>query len=271
MKIQTVIDEMSPQLAKTFQQRAGVKQFIEKYADIDTNEFNWISFCKDINEYGCFMFGFALIRRLLQEGLYVGPYKNELYARLDDYSIIGKQKTASLKDIMCGDRISQQIIYPNVKRNTLQCYSFAYVNTDNAFIIHMLEKYLKENTTHVRFYPRVVLDEFGKSFESYENAVTSVSDFSATTMFKQANYYKTYFHDNEEMRRTGIKLVVNFYRWLVRSNPEHSFFENEFHMSDRLLFNHSLSELIDRGFYFTTLNPANIPYGKEVSITTDVP
>jgi len=113
---------MSPQLAKTFQQRAGVKQFIEKYADIDTNEFNWISFCKDINEYGCFMFGFALIRRLLQEGLYVGPYKNELYARLDDYSIIGKQKTASLKDIMCGDRISQQIIYPNVKRNTLQCY-----------------------------------------------------------------------------------------------------------------------------------------------------
>ena len=263
MKVQTVIDELTPQMAKSFRNRTGVKQFIEKYSDKDTDEIDWVPFCEDVKKYGCFMFGFTLIRKLLHDGLYIGSYKDDLYSRLEDYSIIGKQRTTSLKDIMCGDRISQQIIFPNEKKSALQCYSFAYVSTDNVFVIHIIELYLREAKTHGRNCQRNIINEFGRSLGKYDSHITSVTDFTASTMFAQTDYYRTHFRDDEELRTMSIRFVINFYRWLVRSNPEHNYFENEFHMSDRLLFNKRLSELIERDFYFTTLNPANIPYGKE--------
>ena len=263
MKLQTIMDEIAPLVSQNTLGSTGVKAFIGKYSGIDTDDVEWVDICRDAETYGCYKYSFLLMVRLLQKRAYHGRYADKLYRNLPKYERMRHQRSMRLVDAMCGSQIDQQVIYINEKPNSQQWFSFSYINTTNPFIIDVFESHLNSMVAHGRWCPREVAYVFGKSLGIYEDDVHTVADFTATTMFEQADFYKTYFKGNEDMRRAGLKFVVNFYRWLVRNHPDYSYFENEFHMSEKLLFNNRLSELLERDFYFTTLNPTNIPYGKK--------
>ena len=263
MKLQTIMDEIAPSVSKSTLVRTETQRFISKYSDMDTEDIDWEEICRAVETYGCYKYGFLLMVQLLRDGVYHGSHAGKLYRNLPTYEKMLHQRNTLLTDAMCGNRIEQQVIYINERPHSQQWFSFTYIDTANPFIVDIFESHLNSMNAHGRWCPRKVAEVFGKSLGKYENEVHFATDFNATMMFEQTDFYKKQFNDNEDMRRAGLKFVVNFYRWLVRSNPEHDYFENEFHMSDRLLFNNRLSELIERDFYFTTLNPANIPYGKE--------
>lgn len=263
MKIQTIMDEIAPSVSKSTLARTSTQAFINKYSDMNTEDVDWEDICCDVETWGCYKYGFLLMVQLLRDRAYHGSHADKLYRNLPTYEKMLHQRNTLLTDAMCGSRIEQQAVYINEKPSSQQWFSFTYVDTTNSFIVDIFKRHLNSTKAHGRWCPRAVAEVFGKSLGKYENEVHSVTDFNATMLFEQTGFYRKQFGDDEDMRKAGLKFVVNFYRWLVRSNPEHNYFENEFHMSDRLLFNNRLSELIERDFYFTTLNPANIPYGKK--------
>lgn len=263
MKIQTIMDEIAPSVSTSTFRKTSTQAFINKYSNMNTEDLDWVEVCFDVEKWGCYKYGFLLMVQLLRVGAYHGSYADKLYRNLSKYEKMLHQRNILLIDAMCGSHIEQQAIYVNKKQNSQPWFSFTYVDTMNSFIVDILESHLNSIIAHGRWCPRTVAKVFGKSLGKYENEIRSATDFNATMLFEQTDFYKKQYNDDEDMRRAGLKFVVNFYRWLVRSNPEHNYFENEFHMSDRLLFNNRLSELIERDFYFTTLNPTNIPYGKK--------
>lgn len=263
MRVQTIIDEIAPFVSKSTLARTGIQGFISKYSDMDTEDIDWEEFCHAVETYGCYKYGLLLMVQLLRDGVYHGSHADILYRNLPIYEKMVHQKHHLFADVMCGDRIEQQAIYVNETPSSQQCFSFRYIDTTNPFIVDICEFHLNSMYAHGHCCPRKVAEVFGKSLGKYEDEVHSATDFNAAMMFEQIGFYKKQFADDNGMRSAGLKFVLNFYRWLVRSNPEHNYFENEFHMSDRLLFSNRLSELIEKDFYFTTLNPANIPYGKE--------
>ena len=137
------------------------------------------------------------------------------------------------------------------------------MNTENKLIKQLVQRHVNEGRNRSRWFPRPIIEVFEESFGKYRNKIYSIADFTSKTLFTQAEFYKQHFANDPENRIGGLKAVVNFYRWLVREYPDHDFFANDFSMSEHLLFNQLLSELLERNFYFTTLNPNNIPYGKE--------
>lgn len=263
MKLQTIIDEIAPSVSQSTFRNTKAQDFINKYSDMVAEDVDWEVVCHDVETYGCYKYGFLFMIQLLREGVYHGSHADKLYRNLPIYEKMLHQRNTCLTDAMCGSRIEQQVLYVNVHSGSRNWFSYTYIDTVNPFIIDIFEEHLNSMNAHGRWCPRKVAEVFGKSLGKYENEVHSATDFNATMLFEQTGFYKKQFEDNKDMRRAGLNFVVNFYRWLVRSNPEHNYFENEFHMSDRLLFNNRLSELIERDFYFTTLNPANIPYGEE--------
>ena len=114
-----------------------------------------------------------------------------------------------------------------------------------------------------RWCSQEVAEVFEESLGEYRHEIKTIEGFTEKTFFEQANYYKKYFDGDRKRRDEGLKLVVNFYRWIVRTFPTYDFFANAFNLSDQLLFCITLSELLEQGYYFTTFNPTNIPHGKE--------
>lgn len=263
MTMNDILGKVLSESTKSAKEKVAVKEFITEYEAKDVSAIDWVALCEDVQRYGCYKFGFLVMRELLQNNLYHGEYADDLYEKLEFYNKLGSHKSSNFVEIMCGKEIARQLIFKLERKEQSQWYSYTYVNTQNKFIKQLLQAHLNEGRNRGRWFPRPIIEVFEDSFGKYRNEIHSIGDFTSKTLFTQAEFYKKHFADNDEYRIGGLKAVVNFYRWLVREYPEHDFFANTFDMSESLLFNQLLSELLERDFYFTTLNPTNIPYGKE--------
>ena len=263
MKLKKIIDELNPSISKSTLTKKNVKEFTKVYSSKNTEDVDWVELCNDVEQYGCYKYGFLLFINLLIKGLYTGSYADNLYSNLSTYKQMMHQRNTSLRDAMCGERIKYQIIYKSEHTGHQQWFSFSYINTKNTFILSIIKSHLDNMAAHGRNCPREIAFVFGKSLGKYENDIHAPTDFTEQTLYEQLDYYKNNYKDDENLRRTGIRFIINFYRWLVRNNPEHDYFQNAFHMSEKLLFNNRLSDLVEESFYFTTLNPNNIPYDKD--------
>lgn len=262
MKAQTIINKINPFVSKSMLKKDGTNAFISKYSKMDVSDVDWIDVCNDVEAYGCYKYGFIFMLQLLKDGLYIGNYAVRLLSNLPIYEKMTHQRTKYIIDVMCGDRIEQQVLYASKKPFSIW-FSSVFIDTKNLFIPNIMAEYLHTVKSKNLWFIREVADIFGKSLGKYENEIHSATDFNGTMLFTQTDFYLNYFKEDADMRHAALYFVINFYRWLVKSNPDHNYFENEFHMSDKLLFHNRLPELINRNFYFTTLNPNNIPYGKD--------
>lgn len=258
-----ILDKVLSESSKSTAKKVATKKFIEIYSSKHISDVDWVVLCDDVKRQGCYKFGFLFICELLNNNLYHGNYAEELYENLTYYNQMKHQRSSSFVEIMCGSDISRQIIFKLEHNKDSQWFSYSYLNTENKFIKQSLQNHLNEDRNRSRWFPRTIIEVFEDSFGKYRNKIHSFEDFSSQTLFAQVDFYKKHFADDSTNRIAGIKAVVNFYRWLVREYPEHDFFANTFDMSESILFNQLLSELLERDFYFTTLNPNNIPYGKE--------
>lgn len=258
-----ILNKILSESSESTKKRKNIKIFVFEYAQKNIVDVDWIALCNDVKKHGCYKFGFLVMRKLLNNNLYHGSYAKELYDKLDFYNQMSHQRSSSFTEIMCGAEISRQIIFKMGRNDQSHWYAYAYINTKNKFIKNIFTDYLNSGRNVSRWCSRNIIDVFEDSFGKYRNAISSVDGFTSKTMFTQAEFYKKHFTEDKKHRNQSLYVVVNFYRWLVRTYTEHNFFENAFDMSEQLLFNNRLSELLERGFFFTTLNPTNIPYGKE--------
>ena len=258
-----ILNAVVAKSSRSTMEKTAVKAFIKEYSQKNIDDVNWSKLCEDVEKYKCYKFGFLLIKEMLNLGVYHGDYSEYLYANLEFYDLFTTHKSSNFVEIMCGPKIEHQIIYKMEKVGNSQWFAYAYINTQNKFIKSLTTNYLCAGRHISRYASRDIIEPFEESFGKYRNYVDSLDKFSSKILFEQIEFYKELFRDDENNRNFALRFVVNFYRWLVRTHPDMSFFENDFNMSEHLLFNNRLSELFERDFYFTTLNPNNIPYGKE--------
>lgn len=264
MTLQTIVKEL--QLSSHMIRSNDVQEFLEKYAQKNAEDIDWVEFCQDVRKYNCPKAGFRLFKKLLDEGLYCGSHAEKLYANLPMYEEMSLRPSKVYDRILCGNKIERQVIYlcrEVLKGKETMVYLFNYIETDNRFLVDCCEQYLRSGDTNGRYWPSEIVSVFGKSFGKYEGKIRSISDFTENTLYEQLEFYKSYFSENKKLSRMGLLFVAKFYRWLVRTNPENRFFDNCFHITESFLFNRHFTQFPGNDYYITTFNSENIPYGKE--------
>lgn len=240
-----------------------IKAFIAAYASKNIDEVNWIELCNDAKKYECTQFVLLLICELLREGLYHGDYAKELLNNLEFYDRLVHDPDTRYADFLCGSDITRQIIYSPYGTRTLRAYRYRYVNTTNGFFRSILAEFFSTphfQNIHCAFEPVEVFEE---SLGPYRDNIHSISSFSSKLLFVQSNFYRKMYANDGKLRQMALTLVVHFYRWLVLKYPEYALFEDCTEMSTYMLFHKDIMSFLDEGYHFTTLNPANIPYGKD--------
>ena len=260
----TMNDIMDRAMAQAQTEKKRTKEFIALYSAKNTQDVDWVILCNDLKHYGCYKLGFFVIYELLKANEYVGTYKNALLSRLDFFHEISKKPMYSYHSLFCGTDITNQVVFRYQKNeNQPYVYSIMGIKSVNKFIRERFGDFLNTGRESCRSCSQIIAEVFEESFGDFRCKISKAEDFTPETLFQQVKFYREYFKEDEFHRYSAIQLIVNFYRWVVRAFPEHDFFKNSFCLSDRLLFSNKCAELIERNYYFTTLNPANIPYGKE--------
>lgn len=262
MKIRTLLKKINPMVPQDrLKYSRELKAFISKYELRNADSLNWIELCADVRKYNCYRYGLALLVAVLEKHLYHGQYTEYLYPLLPSLKELAEQHSTSYCKIFCGDDIRYLVICGRPDHGDSR-HTFVYVKTENRFVINILAKFY-ENQIHFADVPSGVCSLFGESLEKSENKVFNVNDFTENTLFLQLDFYKSRFSNDPRAKKAGIFLVLQFYRWLVSTYPELDFFAGSFHISERLLYNSGLPNLVAKNYYFTTLNPTNVPYGNE--------
>lgn len=239
----------------------GLNQFASKYEGRNTENIEWLELCADVRKYGCYRYGLLLLVAALDDHLYCGKYAEYLYPLLPALKELAEQHSTSYSKIFCDDNIRYLVIGNSLHNG--DCYhAYVTVKTENRFIITLFAAFL-QSKSYFADMTAEVCSLFGESFGKYENVVQHENDLSEYTLFQQLEFYKTRFCNEPKARSAGICLVLHFYRWFISTHPVLDFFGNSFRMSERLLFSSGLPKLIVKDYCFTTLNPTNIPYGKE--------
>lgn len=258
-----IISNAVSNVADNATKSASAKEFVKLYSQKSPETITWKQLCEDVRTYKAHSVGLSVLCELLKSGKYQGEYKEKLTNNLSMYEKMFSQRIYILDKIFCGDKIKNQIVYQAFDSSRKYWFDTTYVEGNNQFLLTMLSEYLASSPLNARYNDDNAVMEFEHSFTDYAATISKLSDFTSKTFFTQVEYYKNHFKDDEENRALGLRFVCHFYRWLVNKHPENKFFENSFEMTEHLLFNNRLPELLERGFYFTTLNPTNIPHGKD--------
>ena len=238
------------------------KAFLEKYSQLQVEEISWIELCKDGDYYSCQMFAFYLIYHLLRMNLYHNDYAEYLYRHLDEFKKIYEDPSYTVgtnsHGFMCGEKITGLNILPSVtgKSNVLLLF-----DAHNPFIKDLfIEFYKYERVTQTPFwYDTDIVWNFEQSFDRYRLSIKSYKDFNEHTFWEQINWFKGEYANDPQKRSTSISCVLQFYRWLVKTKPEYSFFDNALTFSTSLLFMQSVITLIEQDYYFIAFYPENPP------------
>lgn len=245
-------------------EKRNIKEFVAEYSEKELADIDWGCLCADAKRHKCCKFAFRVLYELLCNHLYSGNFSEFLYKNMGLYTEFCSCDT-DYEQVMCGEKIPNQIIIPEQeprrsKKNAAK-YRYYYLRTQNAFIKEIMMSFLVVRQEN-RWSISPVIEVFEESFGEYRNHIYKIEDFNSKTFFVQVAYYRNYFADEPLLFAYALRTIVTFYRWLVRTYPEHAFFADAFDMSKSLLFNAGLVQLIAQDYYFATLDPTNIPYGK---------
>lgn len=79
--------------------------------------------------------------------------------------------------------------------------------------------------------------------------IRTYTDFTDTTFWAQAEYYKAHPDLTDKERNICLRLLTQFYRYLVNEHTDHHYFGNSLHLSEALLFSPAFVTQIEQGFY----------------------
>lgn len=105
-------------------------------------------------------------------------------------------------------------------------------------------------------------NSFIDSLGDYAESVDGVSGYSESTLLYQASFFRERIKDTEDLK-FSMQLLVDFYRFLVRTNVDAGYFNNASRITNRLLTNKRLSYYLANGWDFIPFSPAARYDGQE--------
>lgn len=250
---QKILDELDASMNVKY--RTGVQRFRKKYSSVNPSDVQWRSLCQDANEFGCMKYIFLFITKLLEQGLYQGEYRKELYDILPMFQKCASETIhSSVRHLLCGERITDLIIFTD-NSSRKSHFMYFYLQSQNPYIKTELIDFIKNEVAHYRNHSHAIMEVFEVSLGDYISGINDHTCFTDTTFWQQINYYKRLFPAPADAYRNSIKAVCCFYRWLVNKYNDYPFFNNAFSMTKSLLFCPEVIRLISEGYYFMTYSP----------------
>lgn len=94
------------------------------------------------------------------------------------------------------------------------------------------------------------MDSLGDSAE----VVDGIDGYSEHTLLYQAAYFRNK-SKSDKYRKANIQLLVDFYRYLVKTNIDKGYFDGALYITNRVLTNRKLSYYLEAGWDFIAFSP----------------
>ena len=191
---------------------------------------------------------------LLDTGHGLGDHKESLMRLYPTLVSISKQYTfgACWDSLFSGDKIKDTFMY-DISKGTNS------VDDASRFVLYLpyKNKYLQEEVfRHYQITGRRPQNYTSKFTLLFEESLTGIAptirtytDFTDTTFWTQAEYFKANPDLTDRERNLCLRLLMQFYRYLVNEHTDHHYFGNSLHLSEALLFSPSFVTQIEQGFY----------------------
>lgn len=189
-------------------------------------------------------YSLALLIECLENGLYKGKYIEKLNKDLKNLNECLNSYIWSHKRIFTKDYDEVQFV--KTSREKQKIYVYLIKNGDEVFM-EIVKKYL---TTKTNKHLHKILNTFVISIG--DTKLSSYKDINDTVFWKQIQYYKDKYQDDEVKKDIAIKNVCHFYRWLIKEYQEYNFFENSITLTNELIQSNALVININKNAYFTT-------------------
>ena len=178
------------------------------------------------------------------------PALMRLYQQLVDIS--NKRTFGSWEKLFSCDKIEDTFIYevskgPNSTDDAK--YTVLYLPYENKYIQAEVFRNYQTIGRVPQYYTSKFPLLFEKSLADIAPTIRTYTDFTDTTFWAQAEYYKLHPDLTDKERNICLRLLTQFYRYLVNEHTDHHYFGNSLHLSEALLFSRAFITQIEQGFY----------------------
>ncbi len=230
-------------------------EFIKKYGFCKPEDISWNEICSYAKEKKHSLICLKLIFELLSRNLYRKDHSSTLYLLKSFFSEILTVHKCLYEKILCGDDIESLEIIPAKIKDS----HYIYVNLPfvNSILRKIFVSFLSDplNSRYCKnSIPKELFTLFEESLCNNTMKIESAEDFNEKTFWCQIDFYKQKYINCTEMRSKGIRLIIWFYRYLVKTYSEHSFFEGAQTITESLLFTSRFSEQINDNYAFLPLD-----------------
>ncbi|MDY4546270.1 MAG: hypothetical protein SO454_05165, partial [Candidatus Choladocola sp.] len=194
-----------------------------------------------------------LVIALLETGHGLGDHKSSLLRLYPSMVSISKQYSFGAWDsLFSGHKIEDTFIYDVSKGQP---------STDDAkhtvLYLPYKNKYIQEEVLqHYQITGRIPQNYtvkftllFEESLAGIAPTIHTYTDFTDTSFWAQAMYFKENPDLTDKERNICLRLLTQFYRYLVNEHTDHHYFGNSLHLSEALLFSTAFVTQIEQGFY----------------------
>ena len=202
-----------------------------------------------------------MVLALLETGYGLKDHKASLIRLYPSLVSISKQHTfGTWGNIFSGDKIEDTFIYAINKgqNNTADAKRFVlYLPYKNKYIQEEVFRHYQITGRIPQNYTVKFTLLFEKSLSDMTQDIHSYKDFTDTTFWTQAMYFKNHPDLTDKEINLCLRLLTQFYRYLVNEHTDHHYFGNSLHLSEALLFSPSFITQIEQGYYV-------MPYDQKV-------
>ena len=229
------------------------RHFYDDFIDEDPDSILWNDICeyaiRTRNCKNCLFF----IMILLDTGHGLNDHREALLRIYPQIVSISQQYSFGWRSFFCSDRIDDTFIIninpEYVKTSDDAKHILFYLPYENKCI----QKEVIQNYSLTGRKPQYYTEKFSLLFEKslgkMAPAINSYKDFTDTTFWAQANFFREYPDLTVKERNICIRLLAQFYRYLVNQHTDHQYFNNSLHLSEALLFSPFFIAQIEQGFY----------------------
>lgn len=246
-------DEQSNSIRQLDGTHSRFKRMYDDFINSNPENITWNHICeytlRTKNQKLCLF----LVLALLETGYGLEDYKASLIRLYPSLVGISKQRTfGAWNSLFSGYKIKDTFIYdinkgPNTTKDAK--HSILYLPYENKYIQEeVFRLYQVTGRTPQNNTSKFTL-LFEESLGNIAPNIRTYTDFTDTTFWMQATYFKTNPDLTVKETNLCLRLLMQFYRYLVNEHIDHHYFVNSLHLSEALLFSPSFITQIEQGFY----------------------
>ena len=181
-----------------------------------------------------------LVLSLLETEHGLGDHKASLVRLYPSLVCISKQYSFGAWDsLFSGDKIEDTFIYDirkGVNSTDDAKRSVLYLPYENKYIQEEVFRHYQITGRVPQNYTSKFTLLFEESLAGLASTIRTYTDFTDTTFWAQAEFFKANPDLTDKERNICLRLLTQFYRYLVNEHTDHHYFGNSLHLSEALLF-----------------------------------